>query len=73
MKYGNAANRRAQAKANLLIGQKAFVAKRGKLFLVGELRGVADFRVMGASDKSWRRAFESAGVFDPSQKKRSRI
>ena len=74
MKYAEQASKRAQAKAQRLIGPKGIVARQGStLYQVGELDGPIGIRVHGSSDKSFRQAFEADGVHDPEQKPKSRI
>lgn len=74
MKYAEAASRRAQAKARRLIGPRGIVARQGScMYLVGEIDGPIGIKVHGTSDRSFRQAFEAAGLFDPEQRKQGRI
>jgi len=73
MRYGDKASKKAQAKALRLIGPKGIVARVSDNFLVGEVRGTCDIRYFGKSKKSFRQAFEMAGLSDPEQIKNSRV
>ncbi len=78
MKTGSAASPTAQAKATRTIGPNGLVrtyiaaetseadiaAGKGRVYQVGEWRGVGQFRIHGESRQSFRQAFEAAGIYE---------
>lgn len=44
---------------------------RKLVYEVGEWHGIGDFRVAGSSDRSFRRAFEEAGIFEDKHKSKT--
>lgn len=46
-----------------LIGPLGYARRRNGVFEVGELRSLCDDRVAGSSNKSFKEAFNNAGLF----------
>lgn len=82
MKTGYEASPTAQQKAIRTIGPQGLVSSYHEpsadgvnfiaIYQVGEWHAIGDHRIYGESSKSFRQAFEAAGIYDINVKPRTR-